>query len=511
MPRPLEFPSIVHMLRDAAKQAPEREALVLGERRLTYAHYDRVVTAFAQQLAAAGVRGERVGVLAGNGISICVATFAVLAAGAQMVPLNPGYTRRELQQILDDACPVALICDSDNQHCVQSLRTTHHIELISVLDDAQWFSTESQTQNDLVLPLPDPGDLAMLQYTGGTTGVPKGVNLSHGATVKNVAQRETLLPTSRHGERIVCVMPLFHAYALAMGLYLAPYCLGTLVIRPKYHPEDLLATFERERISVFPGSPTLFKSLLAHGRFADTDFSNLSVCFSGSAPLAEDTLMRWESAVGAPIYEGYGQTEAGPILTFNPRLGVRKAGSVGIPVSETEIEIVDVATGATIENPGEIGEIRARGPQLMLGYRGLAAETARALRDGWLYTGDLGEFDEDGYLFIRDRLKDMVIVSGYNVYPREIEEVLFMHTLVADVAAVGVPDNYRGEIIKAYVVVTRCEPNVHEQLVEHCTMNLAKYKVPAAIEIVSTLPKTTVGKTDKALLRRWADESAAAS
>ena len=340
-----------------------------------------------------------------------------------------------------------------------------------------------------------------MQYTGGTTGRSKGVNLTHGAVAVNISQREGLLPTGRDGERILCAMPLFHSYALAMGLYLSANCGGTLVILPRYRPQELLRALVAEKITIFPGSPTIFNSLMAHEAFAETDFSHVHTCYSGSAPLPAETLKRWEEAVGCPVLEGYGQTEAGPVLTYNPVHGVRKPGSVGIVLERTEVQVVDTQSGTRVLPAGERGEIRARGPQIMSGYRNLPHETAEALRDGWLYTGDIGEFDADGYLFIRERKKDMVIVGGYNVYPREVDDVLFMHPAVQDAASVGAPDVYRGEVVRSFVVLRAGATACEEDLLAHCAENLAKYKVPVSIALLDALPKTTVNKTDKNALR----------
>jgi long-chain acyl-CoA synthetase len=284
-------------------------------------------------------------------------------------------------------------------------------------------------------------------------------------------------------------MPLFHSYAMAMGLFLAVSCRGTLVLLERYRPETLLAAIERERITIFPGSPTLFTSLLGHPQFPRTDWSSVHTCYSGSAPLSEETLERWHEAVGAPVFEGYGQTEAGPVLAFNPARGVTKPGSVGVPVPDTEIRLVE-------------GEIVARGPQIMQGYRNRPEETSQALRDGWLYTGDMGELDADGYLYVRGRKKDMVIVGGYNVYPREVEEVLNSHPAVSEAAVVGSPHPYWGECLHAYVVLRQAIESA--SLDAYCRERLAKYKIPATLEIVDALPRTSVGKVDKvALKKRW--------
>ncbi len=508
-PLPPVYPTVVHMLAAAAVEAPSAEALAFDDRRLTYRDYAACAAGFATELQAIGAGpGTRVATILPNSIDACIAAFAIHASGAQSVPLNPLYTPRELDYILKDAAPVALLVDASLAETARPLAAAAGIRHLIVLGEGAG-RLDAWRHETRDLPLPDPDTLALLQYTGGTTGHPKGVNLTHRAISTNVSQREGLLPTGRpdaegRGERILCMMPLFHSYAMAMGLFLAAYCRGCLVIRPRYRPDDALRMVAAERITIFPGSPTIFIGLMAHSDFARTDWSTVHTCYSGSAPLSEETLRRWQDAVGAPVFEGYGQTEAGPVLTYIPAKGVARPGSVGIPLAKTEVEIVDVESGTIVLGIGERGEIRARGAQIMQGYRNLPQETAEALRDGWLYTGDIGEFDADGYLYIRDRKKDMAIVGGYNVYPREIDEVLFLHPDVADAAAVGVPDSYRGEVIRAYVVLRPGAAATVDDLLAHCRANLARYKVPAAIEILTALPKTTVNKTDKKALRERA-------
>jgi len=487
------------MLAAAAERSPDAEALKEGATRLTYREYAACVAAFAEELSALGVRGGRVATVLPNSIDACIAAFAILAAGAQHVPLNPLYTERELGEIFADAAVRVLIVTEEAASTLQALASRSGIgTLIALGPGVRTLSALRTAARELAAIEPD--SLALLQYTGGTTGRAKGVNLTHRAIATNVAQREGLLPTGE-GERIVCPMPIFHAYGMAMGLFLAANCRGCLVVLPRYQPDLLLRAIASERITIFPGSPTIFVGLMAHPAFARTDWSRVHTCYSGAAPLAEPVLRRWQAAVGAPILEGYGQTEAGPVLSFNPRDGVRKPGSVGLPVAATEIQIVDVETGTRVLPAGERGEIRARGPQIMQGYRNLPAETAQALRGGWLYTGDIGELDADGYLYIRDRKKDMVIVGGYNVYPREVEEVLFAHPSVLEAAAIGAPDEYKGEVLRAYVVLKAGIQASEDELLAHCRANLAKYKVPARIEALEALPKTSVNKVDKQLLR----------
>ena len=497
------WPSVVEMLAAAAAESPTTDALVDGVRRLDYATYLACVSKFAQELDTLDVRGGRVATLIGNSIEACVAAFAVLAAGAQHVPLNPLYTASELEPILLDAAPAVLIVDEASAPlAAAAARRAGVSELIVVGPGARRLDGWRPAEATRPAP-PAPDTLALLQYTGGTTGRAKGVELTHASVAINVAQREALLPT-RRADRVLCMMPLSHSYGMAMGLFLSANSASTLVILPRYQPDTVLATIERERIGVFPGSPTVFVGLMAHPDFERTDWRSVHTCYSGSAPLAAATLERWREAVGAPVFEGYGLTEAGPVLTFNPARGVTKPGSVGVPVPLTEIEIVDVESGLRVLPVGQCGEIRARGPQCMAGYRRRPEETARALRDGWLYTGDIGELDADGYLFIRDRLKDMVIVGGYNVYPREVEEVLFAHPAVADAAVFGVPDAYRGEVVEAHVVLRAGASIDAPELLAHCRTRLAKYKVPARLCLVGALPKTSVNKTDKNALRQLA-------
>ena len=495
------WPTLVEMLAGTAAEAAQAEALVCGARRLDYATYLACVAGFANELEGLGAGGERVATLLVNSVEACIAAFAALAAGAQHVPLNPLYTEHEIEPILQDAAPRVLIVDAACAALAEGLASRLGIAHVIVVGEQahrldSWRAGEVSLRSRAL-----PQALALLQYTGGTTGRAKGVDLTHAAIAVNVAQREALLP-SRRGDRILCMMPLSHSYGMAMGLFLAANCGGTLVILPRYQADEVLAAVQRERINVFPGSPTVFSGLMAHTEFAHTDWGSVHTCYSGSAPLAAATLERWRSAVGAPVHEGYGLTEAGPVLSFNPAGREIKPGSVGIPAPQTEIQIVDVLDGKQVLAAGQRGEIRARGPQIMQGYRQRPQETAAALRDGWLYTGDIGELDADGYLYIRDRKKDMVIVGGYNVYPREVEEVLFAHPAVSDAAVIGVADAYRGEVLLAYVVLRAGAQADSDTLLAHCRAHLARYKIPALLQFTQALPKTKVNKTDKTVLRQ---------
>jgi long-chain acyl-CoA synthetase len=501
LPLPPVPPAVGHLLVEAARRAPDAEAIVCGDRRLSYGQYAAYAIRLAHWLRRKGADGERVALLLGNSIEMAVASFAVHLSGAQAVLLNPAYTSRELGIVLAHSQPLLILCQPAVTELVQSI-AGHGASVHEVGADF----LESLPAETGDIPPPSPASFATLQYTGGTTGQPKGVNLTHAAITTNVAQREALLPTIDRQERILCITPLFHSYATAMGLHLSAYAASTLVLMPKYDAGDVLDLIGREEITIFLGSPTLFVGLLAHPKFPSADFSSLRVCYSGSSALPAEILLQWEKSTGCKIYEGYGQTEAGPVLTYNsPLLGARP-GSVGYALPKTEIEIVDLETGDRLLAQGESGEIRARGPQIMSGYRNAPEETAKTLRNGWLYTGDIGSVEEDGALTIRGRKKEMIIVSGFNVFPSEVESVLLSQGQVREVAVVGVPDSYRGEKILAFVVPKR--PDLSEkELLEYCAANLARYKQPARISIVSSLPKTSVGKIDKTTLAATAQRN----
>ncbi|MBI5909785.1 MAG: AMP-binding protein [Betaproteobacteria bacterium] len=498
---PTIFPTVVHMLADACARSPQQGALICQTETLTYLEYTRCVAAFAHRLIEAGARGERVAILLANSNDAAIAIFAAHTAGAQAVPLNPAYTASELGPILADAACKVVVCDANIEQIVRVADAGHAVLRIVVGPGAERLTRwRGEAKWQLPVPLPSPDALATLQYTGGTTGKAKGVNLTHRAIATNISQRERVLSTRPENERILAITPLFHVYAMAMCLHLAVYARSTLIILRQYRPDLALAAVTERRITLLAGSPTIFQGLMADDAFARTDFSFLALCTSGASALPLETLKRWEAATGCAICEGYGQTEAGPVISFNPRDGLRKPGSVGLPLPATEIEIVDVETGMRKMPTGKTGEIRVRGPQIMAGYRNNPRETADALRNGWLYTGDIGKIENDGYITILDRKKDMAIVSGFNVYPREVEEVLYRHPAVAEVAVIGEPDPRKGERLCALIVARGTAPAPAE-LADFCAQHLVRYKIPSEFRLVGSLPKTAVGKIDRKALK----------
>ncbi len=509
---PYVHPTVVHMLAQAGEQAGDRSALVCGGVTLTYSEYVRCVAAFATQLQNIARRGDRIAVVAGNSLDMAIALFAVHAAGCQVVPVNPAYTARELRHILSDSEPVAVIHDLDARSTVNEVARELEIQhIIAIGDGGQSLADVVAARNAIMPAFPQPAEFATLQYTGGTTGLSKGVNITHAQLSVNISQREAAWPSVPDDEIVLCVMPLFHVFASSMGLHLAPYCRGTLVIRARFHPEDALDAIETHRVTRLPVGATVFAVLMASPSFRTRNLASLRSAYSGAAALAEATLLRWQDATGCPILEGYGQSEGGPVLTCNYEGATGIPGSVGEPLPHTTIEIVDVETGQQTLAVGEVGEIRARGPQIMSGYRNRPEETAETLREGWLYTGDIGRLDEKGILYITDRKKDMAIVNGYNVYPREIDEVLFAHPDIREAASIGVPDARKGEVIHACVVLAKELADASSVLKEYCRSQLTYYKVPEKFHVVEALPKTAVGKIDRVALRRTYAEVAKGS
>jgi long-chain acyl-CoA synthetase len=498
---PRLFPTIVHMLADASTHAPAKLALKDERFALTYRDYERCVAGCALRLRAFAGAGDTIVICAQNSAAMAIAMLGVMAAGLRVCTINPAYTARELRQILTDAAPALIIGDEERLATIAAAN-----ESGAPLRDLAFVSGSIDIwRADVTLVLQagvlNPDASAVLQFTGGTSGRAKGVQLTHRAVAANVSQREAMLPAALGGENILCLMPLYHAFAASMCLYLALHSRGALIIQARYKPDLALKALTDEAITIFPAGPTVFISLLNYPPFLSAPPVQLRWCYSGSAALANAVHEDWKRVTGVEIYEGYGQTEAGPILSFNsPILGSRTR-SVGRAAPGTQIQIVDPIDGAHVLPAGEIGEIRARGPQIMSGYLNLPQETADTLREGWLYTGDLGRIDEDGFLTIEDRKKEMAIVSGYNVFPREVDEVLCAFEGVAEAATIGAPDPYRGETLKSYIVAKQgCALKI-EALQAHCADNLAKYKLPSEIRIVDDLPRTAIGKVDKKALR----------
>jgi long-chain acyl-CoA synthetase len=345
-------------------------------------------------------------------------------------------------------------------------------------------------------------EIALLQYTGGTTGFSKGAMLTHRNLVADVLQCVSWNVEAERGrERMLAVLPFFHVYGMTVAMNEAIELAATIILLPRFNVDDTLEAINLYQPTRFPGVPTMYMGIINHPRVREYNISSIKICSSGSAPMPVEAQTRFEKMTGAKISEGYGLTEASPVTHANPFLGKRKIGSIGLPRPDTDAKIVDLETGEKDLPPGQEGELCIRGPQVMQGYWNRPEETRNALRDGWLYTGDIARMDEEGYFYIIDRKKDMVICSGYNVYPREIEEVLYQHPKIQEACILGVPDPYRGETVKAFVVLRPNERATPEEIIAYCQKNMARYKVPTMVEFRRELPKSHVGKVLRKILR----------
>ena len=509
------YPTVVDALDAAADLEPDRIALICEDRQFTFAEYRRAVAGMARHLAGRYAPGDRIAMVMGNGIETAVALMGAYAARMQTAPLNPGYTDRELDRLIADVEPVAISCSPPFAERVRALAgesgRADGPDVLTVgdggIDIWRWAADGS-----LALPAgrPRPEDRCLMFFTGGTTGLPKGAEHIHSSLDYFSRQTRAMWRFEFGGETVLNVAPMFHIWGHDFTLVFPLYIRATMVIVPQYRPDIVIDQLVRHRVTVFAGGPAaIFLGLLGSEAIADADLSALRHSMGGGSPLPADLLERWHARTGNEIMEGYGMSEGAPIC-LNPTHGARKRLSVGAVPPETRIEIVDLETGTRVMPVGERGEVRLRGPQFTVGYRNRPEETAEAIRDGWLYTGDVGYLDEDGYLFLVDRKKEMILVGGFNVYPREVDEVMMSHPAVAEAAAIAVPDDFLGEAVCVYLALQPGAEAGEDDLLRHAEANLAKYKRPKIVRIVEALPKTGPGKINKLGLKAMEAERAEA-
>lgn len=528
--------SIPDFLAHAAKNNPGRKAIVFQNWSMTYAEFDRLAGVMAVHLRRLGVRpGIRVAILMPNLPQTLISFFAVLKAGGVLVMMNPLFMEKELRDQLSDSGAEFLIALDLLWPKIKELRA--HVRLKKIIvtsiadalnfplkqlyrlkawkqkmgkdvpyqeeDIVRWKEVVKGAQTH-VHKVSDPRqELAMLQYTGGTTGVPKGVMLSHYNLTANVQQCLALLPELKAKQHtLLAVLPFFHVFGLTVCINLAVALAATIIPFPRLVVDDLLKAVQKFKPTIFPAVPAIFVAMLQHKKLKEYQLSSIDYCISGSAPLPVEVMTKFEEVTKAEIIEGYGLTEASPVTHLNPLKGQRKAGSIGIPMPGTDAAIVDMEGGVVPVPAGKLGELVVRGPQVMLGYWNRPDETASAIRNAWLYTGDIAHMDEDGFCFIVDRKKDMIISSGYNIYPRDVDEVLYEHPKVKEAVAVGIPHPTRGEIVKAFIVPKDGESIEPSEIIEFCARRLAKYKIPRRVEFRTELPKTLVGKVLRRALRQ---------
>jgi long-chain acyl-CoA synthetase len=524
----LTYPEVpaYHFLFEQVAQNPDRTALIFQGRPTSYRELGTQIDAFAAALIRKGLqKGDRIAIMLPNLPQAVIAIYGAMRAGLTPALINPMYTPQEIQHALDESGAQAIVFLDLFWPRVAQVKAVPH-RIWTGVQDALGFplsflyklkakppkvpAAEAHHLKELLaaptsgftpVPVNPSQDAAVLIFTGGTTGLAKGVHLTHSNLIANLMQIIEWVPRERDQvDRVLLVLPVFHSFAFTAGLGYALACGSTAILMPKPDPDQTLKLVEKYKVTILPGVPTLYTSLLQHPRVSEFDLQSLRVCISGAAPLPVELLQRFETMTGARILEGYGLTETSPVTHCNPWNGQRIPGSVGLPLPDTEVRIVDLETGADL-GPNQEGEVLIRGPQVMKGYWGRPAETEAVLKDGWLYTGDIGKVDENGYLYIVDRKKDLVISSGFNVYPREIDEVFYQHPAVLEACAIGVPDEYRGEAIKVFVVKRPGMEVTEQDLINHCRERLAAYKRPREVQFVDSLPKSIIGKVLRKELR----------
>lgn len=523
------------LLDRAAARHGHDVAIAFHNLRIRYAKLKDMAEAAAANLKAGGLaKGDRVAVMLPNSPQTIVSYFGILKAGGVPVMVNPLYMPKELTVILKDAAPTAMILLDllyDKHKDLLAASPLSRI-LVSRMSDGLAFP------KNLLYPLKakkegkyphipfdgqrvapfrslfkgaarysepdiDPqNDLAALQYTGGTTGQPKGVMLTHDNMTANAFQcRAMLHAVGEHPECFLGILPYFHIYGLTVCINFAALSGSIMVPIPRFVPSEVMRAINETPPTVFPGAPSVYAALMRQEGADKSGLTHVKFCVSGSAPMPVESLKRFSEMTGAAILEGYGLTEASPVTHLNPLRGVRKHGSIGIPFPDTLAAVADLETGELSTAPGAKGELVIKGPQVMKGYWNRPEDTRQTLKDGWLHTGDVAEIDEDGYFFILDRKKDLIISGGYNIYPREVEEVLLEHPSVKEAVVVGAPSATRGEVVKAYIIPEPGQAPSRQEIIAFVRSRLAHYKAPKTVEFREDFPRTLVGKVLRRSLR----------
>ncbi len=515
----LEYPEIplYDYVREETAAYPDLIALVFFSNEITFKEMHDKIGRMAAVLDDFGVvKGDRVALMLPNCPEYVYSYFACMKLGAIVVQVNPLYTPSEVEFILNDSgAKVFIGADAvfSSFHAVRDRVPVEHVVVSRLL----W--TEVEGENvffDILIqqyepleedtPIDPREDLAVFQYTGGTTGFPKAVMLTHYNLICNIIQIKEWISDwveRKYSSGVeqyygIAILPFFHSYGMTCAMNVGLTLPAGQVLVPRFDITAILELIKLYKPALLPAVPTVYIAIANHPDADKYNIDAIEICNSGAAPMPVDIMARFEQRTGSKMLEGYGLSEASPVTHCNPLVGERKPGSIGMPYPDTDCKIVDVETGTRDSPAGEEGELIIKGPQVMKGYWNRPEETASTLRDGWLYTGDIARMDEDGYFFIVDRKKDMVITGGYNVYPREVDEILFEHPKIAEAVTIGLPDEYYGEVIKAYVVLLEEERATEEEIIEFCKQKLARYKVPRYVEFREELPKSSVGK----ILRR---------
>jgi long-chain acyl-CoA synthetase len=505
-------------LAETAAKIPNHIALKFYHKEITYKELHFLSTLFASALQQSGVqKSDRAAIMLPNCPQYVISYYGILKAGAIVTQVNPMLMERELLYLLKDSGAETIIVYEPLYPRIKAIAAETNLKTIIVVSFApdqlkleEDFTFEAFVGkgdgNVTPVPIDVDEDVAVLQYTGGTTGLSKGAMLTHRNITANALQSQEFFKqeVTFGEESCLTVIPLFHVFGMTSAMNLSIFNGSKNILLPRFDLQEVLETIKNEQPTTFPGVPTMYIAITNHPEAEKYGIDSIHICNSGSAPMPLETMREFERKTGAKILEGYGLSEAAPVTHCNPPFAERKPGSIGIGYPSTEYKVVDLATGEEEVPVGEAGELIIRGPQVMKGYWNMPEETEHTLRGGWLFTGDIAKMDEDGYVYIVDRKKDMIISSGFNVYPRDIEEVLYEHPAVQEAVAIGVADPYRGESVKAIIVKKAGQDATEEEIIEWAREKMAAYRVPRTIEFRAELPKTNVGKILRRALREEA-------
>jgi long-chain acyl-CoA synthetase len=546
VPYSIDYPKVPlhHFLEESARKYPNTPCTIFKGAKITYGEMNELTDRLAAGLAEIGIKkGDRVGLFMPNTPQFVMAYFAILKIGGVVVATNPLYSAREIEHQLNDAGVEIMLVMSNFYNLIKKVqpKTKLHTLIVTNLKEALppilafLFSITKEKKGGFRVQLEEgdvwmqdlinrhkpedrpkleigSDDVALFQYSGGTTGTSKGAIALHRNLVANSLQIRYWMVSAEEGkETVLMAIPLFHVYGMVAGMLFAIRSGASMVMIPNPRDlKDLLESIQKYKTTIFPGVPTMYNAInnnadVLAGKY---NLSTIKACISGSAPLLRETKEKFEALTGGKVFEGYGLSEAPTATHCNPLLGENRTGSIGLPLPDVDARIVSLDDEVTELSVGEVGELIVKGPQVFKGYHNMPTETENALRDGWLHTGDIARQDEEGYFYIVDRKKELIKPGGYQVWPREVEEIIATNPKVKEVAVAGIPDPYRGETVKAWIVLKPGEAMTEDELKEYCKDKMAKFKIPTHVEFrEGELPKTTVGKILRRELVRQHKES----
>ena len=537
VPKNMKYPTVplYQILENTAVTYPEKIAIAYFENEITYGEFNSLADRFASALAALGVdKGDRAAIFLPNIPQFMIAYYGILKAGAVITAVSPLHKEREVEYQLQDSETETILTLDSLYPIVRNVRAKTKLKRVIITSQAEYASKtspaldENSREPDVYsfqqlmkesaaaprISVNPAEDIAALQYTGGTTGTAKGAMLTHLNLVSNTVMFAAWIKGIPAQETFLTALPLFHIYGMTTSMNVPISLAAKMVLLPRFDPNAALQTIQRHKVTVFCGVPTMYSILIANPELCKYNLTSIRVCISGASPLPPHVQKRFMDVTGGLLAEGYGLTEASPVTHCNPpdrTMKTVRVGSIGLPLPDTDARIVDAATGDKTLQPDEIGELVVKGPQVMKGYWRKPEETANVLRNGWLYTGDVGRMDGDGYFYITDRKKDLIKYKDYSVYPREIEDVLYEHVAVKFCAVVGKPDPLVGEIPKAFIVLKEGAEATSQEIMDFVKDKLAPYKVIREVEFRKELPLSSVGKVLRRVLHEEERAKAAAT